>query len=85
MNDNIDEDDEQMNITDEMSSGLRLPRSHGVTLDQKLVTHGGQVSVLTCLEIGYYHIMYQWSVSCCFDSIFDKLTFTNINKKNPDK
>ena len=56
MNDNIDEDDEQMNITDEMSSGLRLPRSHGVTLDQELITHGGQVSVLTRLESD---IMYQ--------------------------
>ena len=57
MNDNIDEDDEQMNITnDAMSSGLRLPRSHGVTLDKELITHGGQVSVLTRLESD---IMYQ--------------------------
>ena len=57
MNDNIDEDDEQMNITNNaMSSGLRLPRSHGVTLDKELITHGGQVSVLTCLESD---IMYQ--------------------------
>ena len=67
-----------MNNTNEMNSGarLRLSRSHGVTLGQELVTHGGQVSILTRLDSGY-HVSYE----CQFVLIqFLISSFTNMKK-----